>query len=177
MDIRAWLTQNGIHYKPYWIQNMILVTADETVRSILANHPDVAACCSNVHVQAIDPDIKQQAQNQPVPREGLTNLSQIRADEVWENSVSKVTVLSFATTQVSIGTSGVDRSLPRFCTARQPTTTMIGSMQPAHHLTRLFDDHSHGTHTTGKYCRGRWRRQSNRCRSFGKMDCREVHER
>lgn len=150
MDIRAWLTQNGIHYKPYWIQNMILVTADETVRSILANHPDVAAVRSNVHVQAIDPDIKQHAQNQPVPRGVEWNLSQIRADEVWEKFGVKGDGVVICDND-----TGVDWEHPALIghyrgwdgtTANHDYNWFDATGTSPH---APIDDHSHGTHTTG----------------------------
>jgi hypothetical protein len=149
-DIRAWLLQNSIWHKSYWIQNMILVRADDTVRDILSVHPGVASIRSERFFQAIDPDTWLNARDLPASRGIEWNISQIRADAVWQEFGVKGDGIVICDND-----TGVDWEHPALINQYRGWDG-----ENADHNYNWFDstgtspfvpidDNSHGTHTTG----------------------------
>lgn len=149
-EIRAWLDANGISYKTYWIRNMILIDADDSVRAILSTRPDVERILPNRRFQAIDPMIRQNAYAADTGRGVEWNLTQIRADTVWDElGVTGEGVV------VCDNDTGVDWDHPALInryrgwdggTADHNYNWFDATGTSA---TEPMDDHGHGTHTTG----------------------------
>jgi len=112
-DLRTWLDEGGIRYKPYSIVNALLVYGDATLISLLAARPDVLRIEGNPTVRGIEPrplidavSKQTSAGGHPKPEDGISfpsavewNVSKIRAPEVWS---------TFNTTGTGIVVAGND---------------------------------------------------------------------
>ncbi len=145
-----YLEEAGVVYHCYWIQNMIRVTADESILLELAERDEVAEFRLNRKYQAIDPDAWKQAVSAPEGRTVEWNLVQINADDVW-------TSLGVTGTGIVVQDSdtGVDWDHPAL---RNQYRGWNGSS--ANHNYNWYDatgtyptipgdGGAHGTHTTG----------------------------
>lgn len=144
------LDRNNVQYKPYWIQNMILVFGDSELRTELANHPSVAGILPNRRYQAIDPGTWRSAHSSNRSRGIEWSLQQINADDVWsELGVDGEGII------VCDNDTGVDWDHPALInqyrgwngTTADHNYNWFDSTGTS--LTEPIDDNGHGTHTTG----------------------------
>ncbi len=149
-DIRVWLENQGISSRSYWIRNMIRVAGNRDILQSIADRQDVEKIIPNRRHQALDPWEQQHAYAADSAREVEWNLTQINADRVWtELGITGAGIV------VCDNDTGVDWDHPALIEQYRgwnSTTadhnfnwkdcTTTASLEP-------FDDHGHGTHTTG----------------------------
>ena len=149
-DLRTWLDTHQIDYKPYWIQNMILVNADDTVRALIAERDEVARIVPNHRFQAIDPQVRRKAFEAEAGRDVEWNLSQIRADQVWTDlGVTGEGII------ICDNDTGVDWDHPALINQYKGWDGASADHNynwfdaTGTSVSEPMDDHGHGTHTTG----------------------------
>jgi len=96
-DLRKWLDEREIKYKPYSIVNMLLIYGDETLISVLAARPDVQRIEGNPPVRGIEPGESLQFESVTEDQINVSgshdriaspsaiewNISKVRAPDVW----------------------------------------------------------------------------------------------
>ncbi|MEW5985110.1 MAG: S8 family serine peptidase [Chloroflexota bacterium] len=152
--LRAYLDANGVAYRPFYVANLIYVkAAGEDVLLEIASRPEVREVILNRTYQAINPIIDEAAagQTEATPTTTEWNVSFINADDVW----TQYGVTGYGAVVGDLDT-GVDWDHPALINAYRgwngasadhnynwwDATTGGANDVP-------YDDHSHGTHTTG----------------------------
>ncbi len=149
--LRAYLTRQGVAFTPYYIVNAIYIEAGKDVLQAVAARSEVQRLVLNEHFQAINPIIEPAPVQPAAPTTIEWNLTFINVDDVW----SQYGVTGQGAVIGDLDT-GVDWDHPALKNAYRgwngtaadhnynwwDATTNGGVNAP-------YDDHSHGTHTTG----------------------------
>lgn len=150
-DLRAYLTRQGVTFTPYYIVNAIYIEAGRDVLQAVAARPEVRQVILNERFQAANPIIDPDAAQPETPTSVEWNLSFIGADTVW----NQYGVTGQGAVVGDLDT-GVDWDHPALKNAYRgwngasadhnynwwDATTNGSAVEP-------YDNHSHGTHTTG----------------------------
>ena len=176
-DLRKWLDEMGIRYKPYSIVNMLLVYGDETLIPMLASRPDVLRIEGNPAVRGIEPreslqfeSVTEDQINVPGNQDRVSspdaiewNITKVRAPDVW--STFDITGTGIV---IAGNDSGVQWDHPALLNsyrgwdglqanhdynwhdAIKTDSLPFGDPNPCGYNSSIpCDDYDHGTHTIG----------------------------
>ncbi len=150
-ELRAYLSARGAVFQPYYIANAIYIEGDRDLLLEVAARPEVAQLTLNRQFQAINPRIADEPFGPPSVNTVEWNISFIGADMVWD----QYGVMGQGAVIGDLDT-GVDWDHPALIdqyrgwngsTADHNYNWWDATTSGA--VTVPYDDHGHGTHTTG----------------------------
>ena len=157
--LRRELSEAGLHFRPFFLVNMIEVEADRAVAGKLAARADVAFVAANRPSRLSRPEVQEPGPRPLSASETEASLDVVRAPEVWgEGFTGQGVVVGIADTGIAWehpalkgryrGFDGVTASHAYnwrdAIHAPIPAGNPCGADSPF-----PCDDHSHGTHVTG----------------------------
>ncbi|MFQ5593832.1 MAG: hypothetical protein ACE5HA_06755, partial [Anaerolineae bacterium] len=87
LGLRRWLDARGVEYQPFWIVNMLRVSADRALVLDLAGRPNVEKIDINLHVFSLEPDITAPEPPTPLLVAPPWGISDIGAPAVWARGI------------------------------------------------------------------------------------------
>lgn len=147
-NVRAFLDENGIAYRPFWIENVIVVgNSDRETFIKLQGFNEITSLNARRIMQLIEPETAATASRSPASIE--PNISHVGADQVWQLGIrgENMVVANIDTGVRYTHQTLVDHyrgslgggSFSHDYNWLDPTS---GALYPT-------DDHGHGTHTMG----------------------------